>query len=217
MLMNNIIDSIKKRRSIRKYSSRNVSPRIIREILEAARWAPSAHNAQPWRFIALINRSLKRELAEAMAKAWEADMIKDGAPSEASENQRKASVERFTRAPVLIVACLTMSDMISYADESRQKSEHDLAVQSLGAAIQNMLLVAHSKNLGACWFCSPVFCKETVRQVLTIPEDVEPQALIAIGYPAEKPRLPNRKPLQDYAFLGCWGKRLGSKQHKHES
>jgi coenzyme F420-0:L-glutamate ligase/coenzyme F420-1:gamma-L-glutamate ligase len=217
MLMDNIMDLIKERRSIRKYSSRPISTAVLNEILEAARWAPSAHNAQPWRFIALIDRSLKRELAEAMAKAWEADMIKDGAPSEASENQRKASVERFTRAPVLIVACLTMRDMISHADESRQKSEHDLAVQSLGAAIQNMLLVAHSKNLGACWFCAPIFCKETLRQVLKIPEDAEPQALIAIGYPAEKPHVPCRKPLQDYAFLGCWGKKLGPKQRKHES
>lgn len=217
MLMDNIMDLIKKRRSIRSYSSRKVPISVLRQVLEAARWAPSAHNAQPWRFIALIDRSLKRELAEAMANAWEADMIKNGAPSEASENQRKASVERFTRAPVLIVACLTMRDMISYADESRQKSEHDLAVQSLGAAIQNMLLVAHSKNLGACWFCAPIFCKETVRQVLKIPEDAEPQALIALGYPAEKPRVPKRKPPQDYAFLGCWGKKLGTKQHKHES
>jgi coenzyme F420-0:L-glutamate ligase/coenzyme F420-1:gamma-L-glutamate ligase len=215
--MSHVTDVIKKRRSIRKYSSRRISTEGLNEILGAARWAPSVHNAQPWRFIALIDRSLKRELAEAMANAWEADMIKDGAPSEDSENQRKASVERFTRAPVLIVACLTMRDMISYADESRQKSEHDLAVQSLGAAIQNMLLVAHSKNLGACWFCAPIFCKETVRQVLKIPEDVEPQALIAIGYPAEKPPVPNRKPPQDYAFLDCWGKKLGPKQHKHES
>jgi coenzyme F420-0:L-glutamate ligase/coenzyme F420-1:gamma-L-glutamate ligase len=215
--MSRITEVIKKRRSIRKYSSRPISTEVLNEILEAARWAPSAHNAQPWRLIALIDRSLKHELAEAMANAWEADMIKDGAPSEASENQRKASMERFTRAPVLILACLTMSNMISYADESRQKSEHDLAVQSLGAAIQNMLLVAHSKTVGACWFCAPIFCKETVRQVLKIPEDAEPQALIALGYPAEKPRAPYRKPLQDYAFLGCWGKKLGPKQHKHES
>ena len=107
-------DAIKKRRSIRKYSSRPISKEVLNEILEAARWAPSAHNAQPWRFIALIDRSLKRELAEAMANAWKADMIKDGVPSEAIENKRKASVERFTRAPVLIVACLTMRDMISY-------------------------------------------------------------------------------------------------------
>lgn len=208
MLMDNIMDSIKKRRSIRKYSSRPVSKEILSEILEAAGWAPSAHNVQPWRFIVLIDKALKQDLAEAMANAWMADMIKDGMPMEVRENLRKTSVERFTRAPVLIIACLSMNDMIKYADKPRQKCEHDLAVQSLGAAIQNMLLAAHSKNIGACWFCAPIFCKDTVRKVLKIPEDVEPQALITMGYPAEKPSAPSRKPLQSYSYLDCWGKKL---------
>jgi F420 biosynthesis protein FbiB-like protein len=143
-----------------------------------------------------------------MADVWIADMIKDGVASEARENQRKASVERFTNAPVLIVACLTMKDMLRYADKSRQKSERDLAVQSLGAAIQNMLLAAHANGLGACWFCAPIFCKETVQRILKVPDDVEPQALITLGYPAEKPRAPSRKPLETYAYLDYWGKKL---------
>jgi F420 biosynthesis protein FbiB-like protein len=206
--MSCVTDAIKTRRSIRKYSSRRVSTKVISEILDAARWAPSAHDAQPWRFIVLINETLKQDLAEVMANAWMADMIKDGTPAEVRENMIEASVERFTRAPVLVVACLSMNDMIRYADESRKKCERDLAVQSLGAAIQNMLLAAHSKGLGACWFCAPIFCKDTVRKVLKIPEDVEPQALITIGYPAEKPSTPSRRPLQGYSYLDCWGKKL---------
>ncbi len=202
------MDSIKERRSIRKYSSRKVSIDALRQVLEAAGCAPSAHNAQPWRFIVVIGASLKRELSKAMADVWIAYMIKNGVASEVRENQREASVERFTRAPVLIVACLTMKDMLRYADESRQKSERDLAVQSLGAAIQNMLLAAHANGLSACWFCAPVFCKETVRRVLKVPDDVEPQALITLGYPAEKPRESSRKPLEDYAYLDYWGKKL---------
>jgi coenzyme F420-0:L-glutamate ligase/coenzyme F420-1:gamma-L-glutamate ligase len=206
--MSYITDAIKKRRSIRKYSSRPVSPKILSEILEAARWAPSAHNAQPWRFIVLNDKALKRDLAEAMANAWMVDMIEDGMPMEARENMTKASVGRFTRAPVLVVACLSMENMVKYADKPRQKCERDLAVQSLGAAIQNMLLEAHSKGLGACWFCAPIFCKETVRKVLKAPTDVEPQALITLGYAAEKPSAPSRKPLQDYSHLNCWSKQL---------
>jgi coenzyme F420-0:L-glutamate ligase/coenzyme F420-1:gamma-L-glutamate ligase len=206
--MDHIMDSVKKRRSIRKYSSRKVSTDILRRVLEAARWAPSAHNAQPWRFIVLTDASLKRELSEAMADVWVEDMIKDGLASETRENQRKASVERFTRVPVLIVACLTMKEMIKYEDESRQESERDLAVQSLGAAVQNMLLAVHANGLGACWFCAPIFCKETVRKILKIPDDVEPQALITLGYPAEKPRAPSRKLLENYSYLDYWGKKL---------
>jgi len=55
-----------------------VSQEILREILEAARWAPSAHNVQPWRCIVLTDPIVKRELAEAIANAWATDMIKDG-------------------------------------------------------------------------------------------------------------------------------------------
>ena len=62
-----------------------------------------------------------------------------------------------------------------------KKSERDLAVQSLGAAIQNMLLVARANGLGTCWFCPPIFCKKTIRRISKIPEDVETQALITLG------------------------------------
>jgi len=208
MLMDNIMDLIKERRSIRSYSSRKVPISVLRQVLEVTRWAPSAHNAQPWRFIVLIDEPSKKELANAMANAWITDMIKEGILPEAREEVTKTSIERFTRAPVLIAACLTMKDMINYEEKSRQNSERDLAVQSLGAAVQNMLLVAHSNNLGACWFCAPVFCKEAVRQVLKIPEEAEPQALITLGYPAEKPRAPDKKSLENYAFSGFWGKKL---------
>ena len=83
--MSDVIDVIKKRRSIRKYAARRVPKEILREILEAARWAPSAHNAQPWRFIVLTDMPKKRELANAMADAWMADMNKDGTSSEVRE------------------------------------------------------------------------------------------------------------------------------------
>jgi F420 biosynthesis protein FbiB-like protein len=179
---------------------------VLRQVLEAADWAPSAHNAQPWRFIVLTETSAKQVLAEAMADAWTADMAKDGVTIEAQK--RKASIERFTHAPALIVACLTMEDMKVYPDEKRQRSERDLAMQSLGAAIQNMLLAAHAECLGACWFSAPSFCKETVRKVLKIPEMVEPQALIALGYAAEKPQAPQRKLLENYAYRDSWGKTL---------
>ena len=77
-------------------------------------------------------------------------------------------------------------------------------MQSLGAAMQNLLLAAHAKGLGACWFCAPGFCKETVRKVLKIPDEVEPQALILMGYPDEQPPAPPKKMLKDYCFKNEW-------------
>jgi F420 biosynthesis protein FbiB-like protein len=201
--MSHVSDAIKERRSIRKYSTNPVPQEAIEEVLVAAGWAPSAHNAQPWRFIVLADPAVKRELAEAMAEAWAADMAQDG--SKVDVETQKARVERFATAPVLILACTTMDGMARQPDMERLSVERDLALQSLAAALENMLLTAHAEGLGACWFCAPAFCKETVRKVLGIPADVEPQALIAMGYPAEAPPVPTKNRLGDFCFKDKWG------------
>ena len=141
-----------------------------------------------------------------MAEAWAKDLQRDGIKVES--DKRTERVARFATAPVLILACLTMVDLRKFPDSERQMCERDLAVQSFGAALQNLLLAAYSKGFGACWFCAPAFCKETVRKILKIPDDVEPQAFVAMGYPAEKPQVPIKKLLEGYCFVDIWGKPL---------
>ena len=202
--MSEVVNFIKNRRSIRKYSPRKVSGKILAEILDAARWAPSAHNSQPWRFTVLNETEEKKVLAEVMAKAWVIDLVKNRVPLEEAKKLAKRSIERFARAPTLIIACVTIADIPKHTDESGNRVEGELAIQSLGASIQNVLLAAHSRGLGACWFCAPAFCKAEVRKVLRLSDEFEPQALIALGYAAEKPEAPRRKPLRE--ILGsCTG------------
>ncbi len=76
--MTDLLEAIKGRRSIRKYLPQPVPSELVEKVLGAAGWAPSAHNSQPWRFIVLDNALVKRDLADAMAEAWAADLIKDG-------------------------------------------------------------------------------------------------------------------------------------------
>jgi len=204
--MPDTLEVIKQRRSIRKYLSRPVSKELIEEVLAAAGWAPSAHNAQPWRFIVLCDPKVKRKLAEDMAETWASEMEKDGSKIELEKF--KSRVERFATAPVLVLACLIMEGMEKFSDEKRQRCERDLAMQSLAVALQNMLLAAYAKGLGACWYCAPAFCKETVKEVLEIPAEIEPQALIAMGYPAEEPTAPPRKLIGEYCFRDRWGEKF---------
>jgi coenzyme F420-0:L-glutamate ligase / coenzyme F420-1:gamma-L-glutamate ligase len=206
--MDRLIDAIRNRRSIRKYTQDPIAPEIIKELLDLAAWAPSAHSAQPWRFIIITDSVQKQVFAQAMARVWFADLKKDGVSQEAQTVMAKTSVDRFVSAPVLIIACLTMEDMLRFPDIERQRCEHDLAVQSLSAAIQNLLLVAHAKGIGSCWYCAPIFCKPIVREMLKIPLNVEPQALITLGYPAEIRSTPLRIPVQRIAYLGKWGNAL---------
>jgi len=199
-----ILGLFKNRRSVRDYSLREVSNKVLFEILEAARWAPSAHNAQPWRFIVVRDPDVKQELAKAMASRWDKDMSKNGVPLENRQSLIRTSVKRFTNAPILIIVCLTMEDMDKYPDKRRQKIEYIMAVQSVAAAIENMLLAAHAKELGSCWFCAPLFCQDVVRKVLRVPRYVEPQALVTLGYSAERLEPPPRKLLQNFVHQDRW-------------
>ena len=207
--MSDVLNLMKNRRSIRNYSARKVSRKILNEILDAARWAPSAHNSQPWRFTILNEAEEKKVLAEVMAKAWIMNLVKNQIPLEHAKELAKRSIERFTRAPKLIIASVTRTDIPKHTDESGNRVEGELAIQSLGAAIQNVLLAAHSRGLGACWFCAPAFCKAEVRKVLRLPDEFEPQALITLGYAAEKPEAPRRKPLREIL-----GSRSGNKNSR---
>ncbi|MDR0470312.1 MAG: nitroreductase family protein [Nitrososphaerota archaeon] len=200
--MPDLYDAIRQRRSIRSYQSKPVPKEVIQTVLEAVSWAPSAHNSQPWRFIVLEDAKVKRNLAEQMADAWAIDATRDNQVVEAK--MRNERVERFAGAPVLILASLTREGLREFSDEVRQDIERDLAVASLGAGIQNLLLAAHANGLGACWYCAPAFCKQLVQKTLKIPQHVEPHAFIILGYPEEYPPAPPRKKVTDYCFINTW-------------
>ena len=104
--MSPVPEELRSRRSIRKYQQKPIPKQLITEVLEAAGWAPSAHNAQPWRFIVLTEPFGKRNLSKVMAEAWAEDAAKDG--QKIDKAIMSAKVERFATAPALILACFTM-------------------------------------------------------------------------------------------------------------
>ncbi|MEW6579642.1 MAG: nitroreductase family protein [Chloroflexota bacterium] len=183
------------RRSIRRYSDRPVSRAALERLLEAARWASSAHNRQPWRFAVLSQPEPRLQLAEAMGERFRRDLLADGLMADDVERQVARSVARIGGAPAVIVVFLSMADMDRYPDERRQSLEREMAAQSVALAVQNMLLMAHVQGLGACWMCAPLFCPEVVRKTLGLPPDWEAQALLTVGYPAEQ-RRKDRAPLE---------------------
>ncbi len=189
-------ETITGRRSIRRYREDAVPRELVLRVLKAARWAPSAHNRQPWRFAVVVTAERKRLLAEAMGERLRADLTRDGAPNELIEKDVGRSYQRITSAPVLFVVCVSMRDMDVYADERRGHAEYLMATQSAAMATQNLLLAAHALGLGACWMCAPLFVPETVRETLGLDADWEPQALITMGYPAEE-RTKTRVPLDE--------------------
>ena len=100
---------------------------------------------------------------------------------------------RIANSPVLIVPCLYLEDLDRYPDAARQQAEVTMAVQSIGAAIQNLLLSAYSLGLDTGWMCAPLFCPDVVQAALDLPGVLIPHALINLGYGAkDPPRRPHR-------------------------
>ena len=185
MLKADMLKAIQSRRAIRRYSDQAVSRGQIETALEAAIWAPSAHNRQPWRFAVLTGFADKDRLARAMGDRLRQDRAADGDPPEAIERDVARSYARITGAPVVIIVCLSMADMDTYPDHGRNQAEWVMAVQSVSMAAQNLWLAAHSQGLAACWLCAPLFVPNLVRETLALPPDWAPLGLMTLGYPAE--------------------------------
>ena len=186
---------MRERRSIRRFTSEPVPRAVLERLLEAARWAPSAHNRQPWRFAVLTNAERKAALADAMGARFRADLRAEGVDAAEIEAQLARSYARLTEAPALIVFFVSTTAMATYAEARRQQGEYIMATQSVALAVQNLLLAAHAEGLGACWICAPLFAPDEVRAALGVPQDWIAQGLIALGHPAERP-VRTREPIE---------------------
>ena len=189
------------RRTVRFYTDAPVPGDLVRVLLEAGAQAPSAHNAQPTRFVVIDSDAVKRRLAERMAQRWRRDLEALSTTEAAIQVEIRFSLKRFGEAPVLILVGYTMEGMDVYPDPARRAAERAMAMQSAAAAVQNLLLAAAANGLGACWCCAPLFCPGIVRRSLRLPPTFAPQALLTLGYPAHTPPVPPRKPLDSLVMF----------------
>ena len=192
----NLATLLRGRRSVRQYQPTPVPRVLIEQVLEAARWAPSPHGRQPWRFVVLTRPEIKQRLADTMGETWRKNLEMDGQDERIVELRLEKSYQRILNAPALVLPCLYLEDLDRYPDERRQNDETLMAIQSLGAAIQNMLLMAYDLGLDGGWMCAPLFCPEVVCQALDLDARLIPHALITLGYAAADPKRRERLPLQ---------------------
>ena len=129
-----------------------------------------------------------------MSASWETQLRLDGQDEAVVQIRLQKSRLRLLEAPLVVIPCLYLDDLDVYPDSARQIAERTMAVQSLGAAIQNFLLSIYSSDLDTGWMCAPLFCPEVVRDSLKMSHSLIPQALLPVGYaakdPVRRPRLP---------------------------
>ncbi len=180
-LYSNIIFSmIKSRRSTRKYLEYDVPDELLERILDAAGYAPSAGNFQPYEFIVVKNAETRKYIAESCKQPWMAE------------------------APVHIVACTNMK--ISSIYEERGMKLY--GIQDTAMAVGNLMLVAEALGLRTCWVGA--FGEAQVSILLQCPEYVRPAAIITLGYSDEKIKEPPKHGVEKFAhreiFEAKWKK-----------
>lgn len=169
-------ECIRTRRSIRKYLEKPIPRDLIVQVLDAGRLAPSAGNLQNWKFILVIDEEKKEKIAEACIKQlWVA------------------------QAPLCIVIVAEPKASERYYGT---RGDRLYSVQNCAAAVQNMLLMAHNIGLGACWVGA--FDEGMVARALKVPEEVRVQAVVTLGYPAEKVTEPAKFPLENVTYFNKW-------------
>src|SRR2546428_12365981 len=102
---------LRSRRSVRNYQARPVTRELIEQILEAARWAPSPHGRQPWRFVVLTRQEVKTQLAKHMGETWRQNLEMDGQDAEIVNIRMQKSHQRIKDAPAIIIHCLYLEDL----------------------------------------------------------------------------------------------------------
>jgi nitroreductase len=187
------------RASHRKFLPDPVPEGDVRRMLESARHAPSGHNLQPWRFMPLSDRALIQELAGIVRKRME--LAHAGLPPErAAELERKAFFAlHFAEAPLVMAVCADGQDHLGRAVQEHfgvpvsAELARDILMQSLGAAVQNLLLAAHALGFGACWMAAPVgLAGAELESRLGIAGSARLAAIVPIGRPV-KARAPAPK------------------------
>ncbi len=165
-------EAIKGRRSIRAFKPQDVPDETAEKLIEAASYAPSAGNIQPWVFVIIKKVETKKKLARA------------------AFNQ--AFVEE---APIVIVVC---ADENRCSMRYGRRGASLYCVQDTAAATQNILLTAYSLGLGTCWVGA--FNEDEAKKALKTPDGMRPVAMIPVGYPNKTPSQRSRRPLNKIVY-----------------
>jgi coenzyme F420-0:L-glutamate ligase / coenzyme F420-1:gamma-L-glutamate ligase len=174
---------VEARRSIRAFRPEPVERADLDAIVEAACLAPAPHHSRPWRFVVVDTDEAKVALAHGMGARWRRDMLADGVASARVDELVEASHRKLVTAPAFVVGCLTWNGLDRYPDERRQHAEWGMALLSLGAAVENLMLTATDRGLASCWVAAPIFCPEEARDALALPAEWLPHALVLVGRP----------------------------------
>jgi len=190
---------VRRQRACRTFRSDSVGDDLVERVLEAATFAPSAENAQPWEFVVVRDELVRARIGDLTRQAWRGG---GRAYAEARLSpQLLADVDRgaegdLSAAPVLVVVC-----------GDTRRAHEAVVPASIFPAVQNLLLAANALGLGAALTTLPTAFAVELRELLALPDHVRPLAVVPLGHPARVLGPPRREPVSDHAHRDRYGRR----------
>jgi nitroreductase len=175
--MQDFMEIIRGRRSVRKYEDRDVPAEVVETILEAVRWAPSWANTQCWEVVVVRDRAVKEQL--------QATLPPKGNPAAGA----------MVQAPVVLVLCAKLKSSGYYKGEVTTKFG-DWFMFDLGIACQNLCLAAHALGLGTV--VVGLFDHDAAKRVVKVPDGHELVVMLPLGFPAKISSAPNRREIGEF-------------------
>jgi nitroreductase len=198
MEIENFIDLLKSRRSIRAYKPDPIPDEYIQKIIEAARWAPSGGDAQPWEFVVIKRKDIKEKIAalfmESIKPLRQAELTREKElriPALETEMPEPG----FKNAPVFILLCGDPRTNEAFPLTVYEKWGTEVFISNLASAFLCMQLAAKSLGLGSQWVSSSgSLMEDKLKELLNIPEEIKIYDMMAMGYPAYQlgPRSPRK-------------------------
>ena len=185
-MKNNLIKNIKERRSIRNYEDKKIDKDTLKEIIQAGKYAPSATDDQPWKFIVIT----KEEMIQQLSQNIKQELKKILKWRHIIKFKIKQLKNKETLKNIFFIA-FSKKDMIFYNAPAlvlivtKKKLFYD---ESCACCAQNMMLAAHSMGIGSCWigYASALGLNKKILKKIGIPEKYHISAAIIFGYPKEK-------------------------------
>jgi nitroreductase len=183
-----LLELVKKRRSIRKFKPEPIPDEYVDKIIEAARWAPSGANSQPWEFIVVKKKELKDKIIELINESnnlmHKMEVVRE------PEQRFKWSPPGYVRAPVFIILCGDTRTKDAYPLNATLQHGSEIFTSSLASAFLYMNLAATTLGLGAQWVSAiaSTYVQSLAKDLLGVPKELELYDMMAVGYPDTEPK-----------------------------
>jgi nitroreductase len=196
-----LLKLIQRRRSVRVYKTGKVSNHQLETILEAARWAPSGANTQPWEFVVTRDRKKMKHVREIYSNEWKQRKREDPVHYKGLKKDYVGDVS------VLVLVCGDARTKQVYLTTRQPTDREKLFQASVANSVQQMMLAAASLNLGTVWVSVREEVEAEIRELFQVPEALRLLWVVPIGHARSWPRAKPRRPIAAFTHFEVYDRK----------